>query len=257
MISNPGTVPPGPHRLVWSEEFIGPAGSTPDNTKFGVVVGGGGWGNNELQTYTNRAKNVQLDGNSNLVVTACTEIPAYDVGDGFASDYSSGKLQSKSRFTFTYGRVDARIKIPAGRGFWPGFWMLGSNIDTTPWPGCGEIDGAEWLGHEPQRVYHTIHGPNGAGNYGVGANKLFTYSLADDFHVYSVLWSPGRVQWSVDGTVYAEKTQAQIPAGAGFPFDHPFYLLLNLSVGGNFPGSPDGTTPFPSSMLVDYVRVYQ
>jgi beta-glucanase (GH16 family) len=148
------------------------------------------------------------------------------------------------------------MRLPRGRGLWSAFWMLGTNLPTTPWPHCGEIDVLESLGHEPRTIYGTLHGPGYAGRQGIARSSQTHADLADDFHVYGVDWQPGRVQWSLDGVAYGVLTPADL-GGRPWAHDHPFFLLLNLAVGGEWPGDPDESTPFPAVLLVDYVRVYQ
>jgi beta-glucanase (GH16 family) len=246
-------------KLVWSDEFDGPAGTLPDPAKWGYEIGGGGWGNAELQYYTDRAENAALDGNGSLVITAKTEDPSstpYRCLYGSCM-YSSARLLTKGKFEFTYGRVEARIKIPSTQGLWPAFWMLGGNINTKPWPSCGEIDILENIGKEPTTVHGTIHGPGYAGSAGPSQAYSQTVPFADDYHVYAVEWEPERIRWYVDGNLYGTKTPADLEEGRQWVFDHPFYILLNVAVGGQWPGLPDATTRFPQMMKVDYVRVYQ
>ncbi|MBK8794699.1 MAG: glycoside hydrolase family 16 protein [Holophaga sp.] len=252
------TPPPNPSGswvLSWSDEFTGANGSAPDSAKWGYDLGGGGWGNNELETYTARTQNAQvLDGN--LVITAIQE--TYTGSDGITRNYTSARLKTKGLFSQTYGRFEARIKIPAGQGLWPAFWMLGNDIDANPWPTCGEIDIMENIGRLPATIYGTIHGPGYSGGSGITANTgLATGKFADAFHVYAVEWEGTTIRFYMDDVLYATRTSADIPAGTVWVFDHPFFLILNVAVGGNWPGAPDGTATFPQKMLVDYVRVYK
>jgi beta-glucanase (GH16 family) len=252
------TTPPATpsYQLVWSDEFSGPDGSAPDETKWAIQTGGGGWGNNELESYTARPENVQVSG-GNLVIAAVKE--DYTGADGIARHYTSARLQTKGLFSQSYGRFEARIKIPKGQGMWPAFWMLGNNIDTVPWPGCGENDIMENIGKEPSIVYASLH----AGGY-TGGEVSAPYTLpnaqsfGDDFHIFATEWELQVIRFYVDGNLLATYTPASTPSGSAWPFDgQPFFMLLNLAVGGDWPGSPDGTTQFPQQMLVDYVRVYQ
>jgi beta-glucanase (GH16 family) len=233
-------------RLAWSDEFAGPANSAPDPTKWTYDLGAGGWGNQELETYTNTRENSYLDGSGNLV------IQAIKTGSG----YTSARLKTQGLFAITYGRLEARIRIPYGQGLWPAFWMLGANIDSIGWPKCGEIDVMENIGKEPGTVHGTIHG---TGDTGVGIGAPYTLPggarFADDFHRFSVIWSPESIEFFVDDNRYQTVTREQ--AGQQWVFDHPFFLLLNVAVGGSWPGNPDSTTVFPQTMLVDYVRVYE
>src|SRR5947208_3069460 len=245
--------------LSWSDEFNGTDGSTPDASKWTYDLGGGGWGNNELETYTNRAVNAQIKG-GNLVITAQKE--TFTGTDGISRDYTSARLKTQGLFAQAYGRFEARIKIPAGQGMWPAFWMLGNNITTAGWPTCGEIDIMENIGKEPGTVHGSLHGPGGPGTTSgqSDATSIFTLpagqAFADDFHLFAVEWEPGVVRFYVDSNLYATFSESQWPAGSTWVFDHPFFIILNVAVGGNWPGSPDSTTVFPQPMLVDYVRVY-
>lgn len=236
---------------MWSDEFDGAAGSLPDATNWVMETGGNGWGNNELEYYTDRAENAALDGNGSLVITARAE--AY-----MGRDYTSARLKTQGKFDHTYGRFEARIRIPFGQGIWPAFWMLGNDIGTAGWPTCGEIDIMENVGKEPTLVHGTIHGPGYSGGNGIGAS----YSLpndapfADASHVYAVEWEAAAIRWYVDDALYETRTPADLPSGTTWVFDHPFFMLLNVAVGGQWPGNPDSTTTFPQQMIVDYVRVY-
>lgn len=243
------------YQLTWSDEFDGANGSAPDATKWAIQTGGFGWGNHELEYYTARPANVQVQ-NGNLVITAIKE--DYTGPDKVSMHYTSARLQTKNLFAQQYGRFEASIKIPHGQGMWPAFWMLGSDIDTNPWPACGEIDIMENIGKEPSMVHGTLHAP-GYTPEGVSASYTLPggKTFADDYHLYAVEWEPQQVRFYVDGNLYATKTSTDSDAKSAWPFDHPFFVLLNLAVGGDWPGSPDATTQFPQQMLVDYVRVYQ
>jgi beta-glucanase (GH16 family) len=242
--------------LVWSDEFSGPDGSSPDSSKWTFDTGGNGWGNNELESYTNRTQNAQLKG-GNLVITAQKE--NYTGADGIPRNYTSARMKTQGLFNQAYGRFEARIKIPAGQGMWPAFWMLGKDISSIGWPKCGEIDIMENIGKEPGTVHGSLHGPSTSGPT---SDLTAPFSLpsgqkfADDFHLYAVEWEPGTVRFYVDTNLYATFTQSQWPAGGTWVFDHPFFIILNVAVGGDWPGLPDATTVFPQQMLVDYVRVY-
>ena len=243
------------YQLVWSDEFDGANGSTPDAAKWAIQTGGNGWGNHELEYYTNRPANVQV-ANGNLVITAVKE--EYTGSDGVSRHYTSARMQTKGLFAQQYGRFEASIKIPRGQGMWPAFWMLGNNIDTVNWPACGEIDIMENIGKETSIVHGTLHAPGytPAGvtaSYTLPAGKLF----ADDYHLFAVEWEPQQIRFYVDSNLYATKTPADAPSTSPWPFQQPFFILLNLAVGGDWPGNPDDTTQFPQQMLVDYVRVYE
>lgn len=241
--------------LVWSDEFDGPDGSMPDPHKWKIVNGGGGFGNNELEYYTGRPENVHIE-NGNLVLIARRE--SYR-GHGAHRGFTSARLETLGRFDQQYGRIEARIKMPAGQGLWPAFWMMGSNVHSVNWPACGEIDIMENIGSEPSSVHGSLHGPGYSGSHSLTG----TYTLpdharfADDYHVFAVEWEPGVIRFYVDDVLYETRSATQLPPGAHWAFDHPFYVLLDLAVGGNWPGSPDGTSTFPARMLVDYVRVYR
>jgi beta-glucanase (GH16 family) len=219
-------------------------------------LGGGGWGNQELQTYTNRADNAVLrDGL--LVITARAE--RFTGSDGIARDYTSARLKTKDRFQQTYGKFEARIQVPRGQGIWPAFWMLGSDIDAVSWPQCGEIDVMENIGREPTTIHGTLHGPgySGGGGPGAAAPSPDGKPFADAFHVFAVEWEPGEVRWFLDGRQYFSRKPSDLPTGTRWVFDHDFFLLLNVAVGGAWPGTPDATTTFPQEMKVDYVRAYR
>jgi len=247
--------------LVWGDEFNGPAGSTLDGTKWTFETGNGsnGWGNHELEYYTSSTKNAAMDGNGNLVITAVKETLAPKFRCWYGQcQYTSARIKTQAKFEQTYGRFEARIRVPYGQGMWPAFWMLGNNIKTAGWPTCGEIDIMENIGREPAIVHGTMHGPGYSGASGIGAPyTLSSGRFADDFHVFAVEWEPNVIRWYVDGQLYQTRTPADLPAGTQWVFDHPFFLLLNEAVGGYWPGDPDATTVFPQKMTIDYVRVYQ
>ena len=242
--------------LIWSDEFDGPNGSAVDSSKWSFDIGGNGWGNNELETYTNRTANAYRDGGQLVIKTLKETLTG---PDGIARNYTSARLLTKNKFSQAYGRFEARIKIPYGQGIWPAFWMLGDNIDTAHWPNCGEIDIMENIGKEPSIVHGTFHGPGYSGGNGIGAAYALPngQKFSDDFHTFAVEWEPNVVRFYVDGLLYKTRTPADLPAGTTWVFDHPFFIILNVAVGGTWPGNPDSTTVFPQQMLVDYVRVYQ
>ena len=241
--------------LIWADEFALPEGSSPDASKWSFDIGGNGWGNAEWQTYTSRTNNARIEGGQ-LVIEAKQE--AFTGPDNIQRNYTSARLLTKGKWSWTYGRMEARIKIPFGQGIWPAFWMLGANIDSVGWPACGEIDILENIGREPAIVHGTIHGPGYSGAGGIGG----AYSLpgnvpfADDFHIYAVEWSTNQIKWFVDGQQYLSLTPANLPNGATWVYTQPQFILLNVAVGGQWPGYPDQTTIFPQRMTVDYVRVY-
>ncbi|MGZ4789316.1 MAG: glycoside hydrolase family 16 protein [Terriglobales bacterium] len=243
-------------KLVWSDEFNGPNGTAVDGSKWVSETGGGGWGNHELESYTTRPENAsQQDGN--LVIKALRE--KYTGADGIAREYTSARLKTQGKFSQTYGRFEARIKIPRGQGIWPAFWMLGNDIDKPGWPDCGEIDIMENIGKEPTLVHGTIHGPGYSGANGIGGPYRLPGNprFADDFHVFAVEWEPKAIRFYVDDHLYETRTPADLPQGTKWVYDHPFFVILNVAVGGDWPGNPDETSVFPQTMLIDYVRVYQ
>ncbi|HEU4634562.1 MAG TPA: glycoside hydrolase family 16 protein [Edaphobacter sp.] len=241
-------------KLVWSDEFNGPDGSPPDSSKWKFATGGGGWGNKELESYTSRLQNAEQRG-GNLVITARKE--DYVGQDGIARPYTSARLTTKGQFSQAYGRFEARMKLPLGKGIWPAFWLLGDNIDSARWPTAGEIDVMENIG-EPGRIYSTLHGPGYSGAHGLSTPFNLPSGEAVDtgFHTYAVEWTPRRIRFFFDDELIVERTPNDLPQGAKWVYDHSFFLLLNVAVGGAWPGNPDETTRFPQRMLVDYVRVY-
>lgn len=238
--------------LVWADEFTQANGTSPDSSKWAYDIGTGssGWGNNEWQYYTSRTNNIRIETN-HLIIEAKQE--SY-----MGSGYTSARLKTQGKSSWTYGRMEARMKLPRGQGIWPAFWMLGTGINSIGWPDCGEIDILENIGREPTKIYGTVHGPgysggNGiSGPYSLPGNPVF----ADDFHVYAVEWTTNQIKWFVDGIHYFTVTPASLPNGATWAFAQPQFIILNLAVGGNWPGYPDGTTVFPQRLIVDYVRVY-
>jgi len=251
-------------KLVWSDEFNGPAGSPPDPTKWNYDLGGGGWGNGEAETYTNSPNNVFQDGKGNLVIRAIRDA---------SGNYTSARLQTgapgastqTADLSWQYGRIEARIKLPFGQGVWPAFWMLGEDIATVSWPQCGEVDIMENFGtfnNNASINNGTAHGPGYSGGNGLTAAITLPAgeTVSNNYHVYAIEWSQNSIQWSVDGVAYHTVTPASIPSGDQWVFNAPFFLLLNLAIGGpgTFLGAPDPNAPFPNQdLLVDYVRVYQ
>ena len=229
--------------LVWSDEFDATAGAPPDPRWWRPETGGHGWGNAEQQTYTDARENAAHDGQGNLVIRATHS----------GSDTTSGRLVTKGRFTFQYGRLECRVRVAPGQGVWSAVWALGANIDEVPWPGCGEIDIVECVGTEPRRLFGTVHCPGHSGLDGLSGEFWSTTSLPSGFRTYAVDWSPGQIAWYIDGAEYFVVTRGSI--GRSWVFDHPFYLLMNLAVGGTL-GGPLGDTALPSEMLIDYVRLY-
>ena len=242
--------------LVWSDEFNASDGSPVDTSKWVRESGGNGWGNQELEYYTTRPENAFQQG-GNLVIKVLQE--KFTGADGVTRDYTSARLKTLGKFSQKYGRFEARIKIPQGQGIWPAFWMLGDDTDKIGWPKSGEIDIIENIGKEPTTVHGTIHGPGYSGDKGIGSpyNLPADHHFADDFYLYAVEWEPKAIRFFVDEHLYATLTPANLPKGAKWVYNHPFFMLLNVAVGGGWPGNPDATTAFPQTMLVDYVRVYK
>ena len=247
-VSN-GAAAAAPGKLLWSDEFSGPAGSKPDPAKWAYDLGGNGWGNHELETYTGSLANVFQDGRGHLIIRAIK---------GADGQVTSGRIKTKGLFSFTYGRAEARLKLPRGQGVWPAFWMLGENDAMVGWPVCGEIDVMENLGREPAIVHGTVHGPGYSGKLAISAQYVLpdAPALSNDFHIYAADWTPHRIEFSIDDHVYATVNPESLPPNAKWVFDHPFFVILNLAVGGNWPGNPDRSTRFPQDYVIDYVRVY-
>ncbi|TSA13537.1 MAG: glycosyl hydrolase family protein, partial [Comamonadaceae bacterium] len=237
-------------QLVWSDEFAQADGSSPNAAKWAFDIGAGGWGNSELEYYTSRTNNARIEGGQ-LVIEAKQE--SY-----LGSSYTSARLKTQGKVAWAYGRIEARIKIPRSQGIWPAFWMLGTNITSVSWPNCGEIDIMENIGREPTLVHGTIHGPGYSGGSGIGDSYSLpgNTNFADDFHIYALEWTTNQIKWFVDGLQYFSVNPASLPGGTAWVFTQPQFLLLNVAVGGSWPGNPDGTTIFPQRMTVDYVRVY-
>ncbi|MEV6807400.1 RICIN domain-containing protein [Streptomyces sp. NPDC017248] len=236
----------------FSDTFDGPAGAAVDGSKWTLETGDN-VNNHERQYYTSGTKNAALDGQGHLVITARKENPAgYQCWYG-SCQYTSARLNTAGKFNAQYGHVEARMKIPRGQGMWPAFWMLGTPVN---WPDSGEIDVMENVGFEPSTVHGTIHGPGYSGSGGIGAPYSLPngQSFADAFHTFAVDWAPDSITWSVDGTVYQRRTPADL-GGKTWVFNKPFFLILNLAVGGYWPGDPDGSTQFPQTLLVDSVSV--
>ncbi|MFF4308972.1 ricin-type beta-trefoil lectin domain protein [Streptomyces sp. 900105755] len=239
----------------FSDNFDGAAGSPVDSSKWTLETGDN-VNNHEREYYTSGTNNAALDGQGHLVITAKKENPAnYQCWYG-TCQYTSARMNTSGKFSAQYGHVEARMKIPRGQGMWPAFWMLGTDIGSVGWPNSGEIDVMENVGYEPSTVHGTIHGPGYSGSNGIGA----AYSLpngqafADGFHTFAVDWAPNSIKWSVDGTVYETRTPADV-GGNTWAFNKPFFLILNLAVGGYWPGDPDSSTAFPAQLVVDSVSV--
>lgn len=234
-------------QVVWSDEFDGAAGALPDATKWTYDIGTGqdGWGNQELQSYTNSPQNVSMDGEGNLVITALRS----------GNSFTSARIKTQGLFEQQYGRFEARLKTPYGPGLWPAFWLLGSDLDVVGWPQCGEIDIMELRGQEPYSIAGSIHGPGYSGGNAITKK----YSLADnrfdaDYHVFAIEWDAEKIDFFVDDFLYQRIERGDV--NGEWVYDHPFFIILNVAVGGTYVGFPTTQTPFPQRMIIDYVRVY-
>lgn len=242
-LSNPELELPG-WELVWQDEFNEDVIKA-DNWVFDI--GAGGWGNNEWQHYTDRPDNVRIE-DGVLIIEAREE-------KYMGSNYTSARMKTQYLQTWTYGRMEARMKLPTGQGVWSAFWMLGDDFTKVGWPQCGEIDIMENIGN-PNTVYGTLHGPGYSGGSGVGASHTAAgVDLSEDFHIYAIEWEPEEIRWYVDDTLFQTRSDTDVPGE--WVYNHPFFILLNLAIGGQWPGYPDDTTIFPQQLLVDYVRVYR
>jgi beta-glucanase (GH16 family) len=213
-----------------------------------IGTGNNGWGNNELQYYTDRPQNCVVE-NGMLKITARRE-------QFMGASYTSARIISKGKVEQKYGRVEARIKLPYGKGLWPAFWMLGTDIDTVTWPACGEIDIMEYLGNNPTTVFGTLHGPGYSGVEAITKNySLQNNRFDNDFHIFGIEWGNNYINFYVDDVLYNQITPEDVTGE--WVFNKPFYIILNMAVGGDYPGSPNSETVFPQEMLIDYVRVYQ
>jgi beta-glucanase (GH16 family) len=235
-------------KLVMSEEFDVNGAPNPNLWNFNIGTGNNGWGNNELQYYTDRPQNIIVE-DGNLKITAHREL-------FLGSSYTSARIFSKGKLEQKYGRIEARIKLPLGKGIWPAFWMLGANSDTVTWPQCGEIDIMEYIGSKPTSIFGTVHGPDYSGGNAISKTLTLTNDRFDnDFHIFGIEWGENYINYYVDNMLYNQITPADVPGE--WVFNQPFYIILNVAVGGNLPGDPNVETPFPQSMLVDYIRIYE
>jgi len=235
--------------LVWQDEFNNPDGSRVDTANWNYDVGGA-WGNGtELEYYSDRIENTSIK-NGFLNINALRE-------NYRGNQYTSARLQTSRKFSMAYGRFEARIKIPVGKGIWPAFWMIGDNIDTVGWPACGEIDIMEHVNTDAA-IVSTLHMPGSAGDSSIGAEHILPGAIdySEAFHIYAVEWEPDTMRFYVDDTLFQIVRRANLLPGQHWVFDHPYFIVLNVAVGGPWPGSPNATTIFPATMLVDYVRVY-
>ena len=232
--------------LTWSEEF---EGDLLDGNTWTYEIGNGcekelcGWGNNELQEYTDLEKNIKV-ANGFLTIVA----------DEYLGGYNSARIITQDKVELTHGRIDIRAKMPKGQGIWPAMWLLGANIDDEGWPMCGEIDIMEIVGHTPEVTHGTVHYDDGEGYTTTsGSRSVTSGDLSDKFHVYSILWDRNEITWYLDNVQF--KTFTKTGSGV-YPFNDDFFFILNIAVGGNWPGNPDETTVFPQDMVVDYIRVF-
>lgn len=233
--------------IAWHDEFDG---SELDLKNWTFDIGGGGWGNQEWEAYTNRPENVRVE--DGMLVIEAREEPELIAG----RNYSSARIKTQGLHAWQYGRIEARIKLPYGQGIWPAFWMLGDDLSKKGWPAAGEIDILEFIGKEPDHIYATVHAPGYSGGNGVGSSLVVSeQSLKNDFHVYAIEWEENEIRWYFDEQQYFKLTPDDVPDK--WIFDHPFFIILNLAVGGRWPGYPNKTTVFPQFLYVDYVRVYQ
>lgn len=237
--------------LVWSDEFDGEAGMLPDTSKWTYDIGRGinGWGNQELQYYTKRPENVSLDGNGFLNIVARREPFA-------GAAFTSARIKTQGIFDQTYGRFEFRAKTPFGPGVWPALWMLGSDIDEVNWPNCGEIDVMELRGQEPQIIHGSVHGPGySAGNAVTNSFRLSNDRFDTAYRVFAIEWQESSIKFYMDDNLYHTVTPSNV--SGEWVFDKPFFIILNIAVGGSFVGFPSSQTSFPQTLSLDYIRVYK
>lgn len=247
-------------KMTFSDEFNAAKNTSFDKNKWTAEIGGKGWGNKELQYYTDSIQNVYHNGDGSLVIKVL-ESDSKDSKECWYGKckYTSARLITKNKFDQKFGRFESRIKIPRGQGMWSAFWMLGSNIDKVGWANCGEIDIMENIGREPSIVHGTVHGPGFSGESGITSeySLLNKAKFADDFHIYAIDWKKNRIEFFVDGKLYHTVTPKNLNENKKWVYNQPFFMILNLAIGGNWGGVPDETTIFPQEMLIDYVRVYK
>ena len=245
-------------QLVWSYEFNE---KTIDTNIWNFEVGNGhakgipGWGNGELEYYTDKNAFIEY---GYLIIEARKE----KVSDKYGTyNYTSARLTTEKKFEIKHGRIEIRAKLPKGKGIWPAIWLLGDDISEVGWPTCGEIDIMEMLGHDTRTVYGTAHGPGYSGNASIGVPYKLPEDVpdfSDAFYVFTIEWDEDEIEWYVDGKLYHVLSKDELEAkGLKWVFDHPFFLILNVAVGGYWPGYPDETTEFPQRMYIDYIRVYK
>lgn len=231
--------------LKWSDEFDDDQLNTADWT---YEIGDGcpglcGWGNEELQDYTDEQSNSRIE-DGTLIITAIKE----------GGDYTSARIKTQDKVEIQFGRIDVRAKMPKGQGIWPAIWMLGANIDQVSWPACGEIDIMELVGHEPEVVHGTVHYDDGGYQTSTGSRSLSNGDFSDQFHVFSMVWEKDSMSWYVNNQKFKTFTKSGVNF---YPFNAPFFFIMNVAVGGRWPGNPDQSTAFPQEMVVDYIRVFE
>jgi hypothetical protein len=255
--TDPPDPPGGPAAgmtLTWSDDFNGAAGSRPDPTNWAYQRGGFGWGHSELQCYTSLPGNSGHDGLGNMQIIARRET---FVCGSTINEYTSARLETEGIRQFQYGYIEARIKVPPGQGIWPAFWTLGADVGSVGWPRSGEMDVFEVVGKEPTSAYQTIHGATSSGGHWQLGNRTLGPAWHEQFHTYGLKWSENRITFYIEGEATRTLTPTDLQSGWEWAFNKPHFLILNVAVGGIWPGNPDATTPFPATMLIDYVRVYQ
>lgn len=231
--------------LKWSDEFDG---DQLNSANWTYEIGDGcpdlcRWGNNELQEYSDNESNSNVE-NGKLTITARKE----------GSGYTSARIKTEDKVELQFGRIDIRAKLPKGQGIWPAIWMLGANIDQVVWPMSGEIDIMELVGHEPSEVHGTVHFDDGGYKTSSDKIRLSSGTYSDQFHVYSLVWEKDQIRWYVDNELFHNFSASGLNV---YPFNAPFFFIMNVAVGGNWPGNPDQTTEFPQEMVVDYIRVFE
>ena len=233
--------------LLWHDEFDEKA---IDLSNWTYDLGGGGWGNGEMQTYTDTPENAHVE-DGMLIISAQKETL-----ESGGINFTSARLKTQGLQTFQYGRIEARIKVPEGKGLWPAFWMLGENFPEVGWPDCGEIDIMEYVGREPDLIIGTMHGPGYSGALGLSMWNRQDYDIADDFHTYAIEWDESQISWFYDGENYSTYTRDDV-GDRLWAFDQPFFIILNLAIGGTLGGIVTPDTEFPAQYMIDYVRVYE
>jgi beta-glucanase (GH16 family) len=252
-------------KMLWHQEFSGKAGQNPSSAVFNFDVGGGGWGNLEHEAYVDDHAKTDGTKQGNLVLTATRYEPNLEDiyyqcpinTQGAACEFLSSRIQTQGKLAFQYGQISARIKMPAGDGVWPAFWLLGNDLDTNQWPNSGEIDIVETRGDQyPNTAFGTAHGPGYSGENGIVDSKMLKAKLSAGYHIYSVIWMKNKIQWLVYGVVYHTVTPSIVGSGKSYVFNKPFFMILNLAMGGNFIGGPVDPTLTSAKMSVDYIRYY-